>query len=326
MYLVRWFQEAMRLAGIQGEVYVFENDKNAASVAVADGFLHMPQYVDPEYRTELLAGIKKIRPQLFLSLNDYELTQLAGGIAEDIRELGVVVPSLSMTAHESVADKFKMFKVLDEAGINTPSTVLLSDSENMEQILDMYQRVIVKDRFGSSSSGLHRISSNDLRGWLSQHENRSHSSDPVISDYESIVVQPELPGQEFGIDIVTPLVGGPVIGLLARRKLAMRGGETNVAETVKPDEFQDLASRLAKELRSQGLIDVDVMRTPKGDYQVIDINPRFGGGYPFNHAAGADVPSYYIRSLLREDGGTEWAEYQYGQRAAKYEEIVSHDK
>lgn len=323
VYLVRWFQEAMRRARIQGEVYVFENDKNAASVAVADGFLHMPRYEDPGYRTAFLAGIRKIRPQLFFSLNDYELTQLAGGFAEDVRELGVVVPSLGLTSHKSVADKFRMSKVLIEAGISTPHTALLSDSDSVEQILETNQRVIVKDRFGSGSSGLQSILSDDLRGWLSQHRNSPDSFKQVLSDQASLVIQPELPGQEFGLDIVTPLAGGPVEGVLARRKLAMRGGETNVAVTVSSNEFTDLGDKLAGVLRSQGLIDVDVMQTEGGHFQVIDVNPRFGGGYPFSHSAGADVPSYYVASIAGIKIDDRWKQYQLEHKAAKYEEAVA---
>lgn len=324
MYLVRWFQKAMRLAGIQGQVYVFENDENAASVAVADGFLHMPRYEDPGYRTALLAGIRKIRPQLFFSLNDYELIHLSEGLAEDIRERGVVVPSLTKQAHAAVADKLAMYETLNDAGINTPYTVLLSDFENVQKLLASSERVILKDRFGSGSSGLQRIESSDLLRWLGGQQDKVQNVDMDIANPDSLVLQRELPGEEYGLDIVTPLTGGTVEGVLARRKLAMRDGETNVAETVEPQEFQKLAVKLTETLAPQGLIDIDVIRTTGGNYQVIDINPRFGGGYPFNHVAGANVPYYYVAAIANTKVRVNWSRYEYGCRAAKYEEVVSY--
>lgn len=326
VYLVRWFQEAMSLAGVKGEVHVFENNKSAASVAVADGFTRLPPYEDPKYRTTLLAAIERIRPQLFISLNDYELTRLAGGLAEEIRERGVIVPSLTHEAHGTVADKLAMWNTLNEAGVGTPQTVLLSDVDNLERMLSEWPTVILKDRFGSGSSGLLRINSADLVRWLHSPKSNRNDSASGIKNPKCLIVQPELNGQEYGLDIVTPLDGGPVTGLLARRKLSMRHGETNVAETVEPSEFQEVASGLAAAFDSQGLIDVDVIRTGSGEYEVIDINPRFGGGYPFNHVAGANVPSYYVASLTGAEAGNQWKEYRYGFKAAKYEGIVAFDR
>lgn len=326
VYLVRWFQEALRGAGLEGKVYVFENDKNAASVAAADGFVHMPRYEDPKYRSVLLDAIEKIRPQLFFSLNDYELTRLSRGLAEDIREYGVVVPSLTQSAQATVADKFAMYETLTNAGINTPYTVLMSDSGNMSKLLSRTDRVIIKDRFGSGSSGLLRVNSTDLLRWVRGEPLTGENVELMITNPDALVVQPEVSGQEYGLDIVTPLTGGPVAGILARRKIAMRNGETNVAETVDPSEFKHLANELADTLHSQGLIDVDVMRTTRGEHQVIDVNPRFGGGYPFNHIAGADVPSYYVASISGAQTGCQWRGYAVGHGAAKYEETVAFGK
>src|SRR5262249_37956649 len=127
------------------------------------------------------------------------------------------------------------------------------------------------------------------------------------------VIQPFLQGPEFGVDIVCPL-GGPsrVAGVLAREKLGMRAGESNRAVTVEPDDFWPLGDRIVQVIHPQGLIDVDVVHTDDFGMQVLDVNLRFGGGYPFNHAAGADVPAYYLTQHLGLPTPARWATYRAG--------------
>ena len=49
-----------------------------------------------------------------------------------------------------------------------------------------------------------------------------------------------------------------------------------------------------------GALDVDVF-LDEGLVSVLDVNPRFGGNYPFAHLAGADVPRAYVRWAHGED-------------------------
>src|SRR5699024_11827201 len=65
VYLVRWFQQALRASGIDGEVIVMENDPNAPSVAVADRFVRMPRYETQQYRQRLLTALAELQPRLF---------------------------------------------------------------------------------------------------------------------------------------------------------------------------------------------------------------------------------------------------------------------
>lgn len=322
VYLVRWFQEALRQLGLPGHVYVFENDPDAASIAAADGFVHMPPYGDANYQGALLSAIDKIKPRLFFSLNDYELTSLAGGLASLIRERGVTVPSLSLESHSIVADKWKMFNTLRNAGIDTPPTALLSDSTAVSHLANAHERLIIKDRYGSGSSGLQKVQSEELLRWVTSRENGNYSFLGKLDKETPLVVQPELQGQEYGLDVVTPLEGGPMETLLVRRKLAMRGGETNLAETVPAYVFEEVASKLVLLLGSQGLIDVDVIQTDDGRAYVVDVNPRFGGGYPFNHNAGANVPQYYVASIAGIEIRDDWKQYKIAHKAGKYEEII----
>lgn len=139
------------------------------------------------------------------------------------------------------------------------------------------------------------------------------------------MVQPDLGGSEYGLDIVTPVSGGSVEGLLGRRKLAMRHGETSAAVTVDNAPFQGLAAALNGVLGIRGTVDVDCLLTDDGTPHVIDINPRFGGGYPFSHIAGADVPNFLVASTAGVTPKVDWNSYQLDYVGAKHEGIIGFD-
>ncbi|WP_418606136.1 hypothetical protein [Georgenia sp. SUBG003] len=109
-------------------------------------------------------------------------------------------------------------------------------------------------------------------------------------------------------------------GTLARRKLRMRDGQTDRAVTVDPAPFAPVVARLGAALRPAGLVDLDIVRTRDGVPWVLDVNPRFGGGYPFSHVAGATRP----RSCSpRRWGAPDPAllDYEIGVVAERFEEV-----
>ena len=52
-----------------------------------------------------------------------------------------------------------------------------------------------------------------------------------------------------------------------------------------------------------GNLDMDVLLTREGYAYIIDMNARFGGGYPYSHMAGVDLPAALVA----------WAEKTAGQ-------------
>lgn len=320
VYLVQWFQQALIEANIAGDVYVLDHDYRAAAAAAADGFRQMPRCTSEDYPAKLLETVDELEPDLFISLNDYELTALSHGLNTELQARGVTVPVLNASAHRTVADKLRMSHVLTQSGIATPPTVLLSNCSAVDELLETTPAVILKDRWGSGSSGLHRLTSEDARRWLDTELTAGTNRNPRRQD--ELIVQPDLGGTEYGIDIVTPVRGGGIAGVLARRKLGMRHGETSAAVTVESRQFDHIADALAATLDIRGTVDVDLMLTDDGDPQVIDINPRFGGGYPFNHVAGADVPHFLVASTLGLTPRRGWNVYRHGHIGAKHEGII----
>ena len=323
VYLVQWFRQALYEAGIAGEVIVVEHDPNAATAAAADVYRPIPAFTSPEYAPAMLDIIDEVQPELFLSLNDHELTTLSEGLADDLRARGVVTPVLDQMSHRAVADKMVMSQVLQKAGISTPRTVLLSDLAGVHDLLCHTTNVIVKDRWGSGSSGLRRFTAEEAGCWVEdRYRNATHTE---ALGFDNIIVQPDLGGTEYGLDVITAVRGGPVEGVLARKKLAMRHGETSSAKTVKNTPFIGLAAALNAALGIRGSVDVDVMVTDDDIPYVIDVNPRFGGGYPFVHVAGADVPHFYLASTLGFAPRPDWDQYRIGCIGSKHEGIIGFD-
>lgn len=323
VYLVQWFREALYEAGIAGDVIVVDFDPNAATAAAADAYRPVPAFSSAEYAPAMLDIIDELQPDLFISLNDHELTTLSEGLADQLRARGVVTPVLDQAAHRAVADKLVMSQVLQRAGIATPPTVLLSDVVAVHEMCKTHSHLIVKDRWGSGSSGLRRFTAEEACRWVD--ERYTNATDAEALTFDEIIIQPDVGGQEYGLDVITAVRGGPVEGVLARKKLGMRHGETSSAMTVHNTPFIGVAAALNAALGIRGSVDVDVLVTDDGIPYVIDVNPRFGGGYPFVHVAGADVPHFYLASTMGFAPRSDWDKYRIGCIGAKHEGIIGFD-
>jgi len=117
-------------------------------------------------------------------------------------------------------------------------------------------------------------------------------------------VQERLNGQEHGLDIVNDL-NGKYITTFVKHKLAMRSGETDVAITVDSPELIGLGAKLSRLLGHYGNLDVDAFLMG-GQVHVLEMNARFGGGYPFSHLAGADLPRAIVSWLREEEPDPHW--------------------
>lgn len=321
-YLVEWFQDAMKQLGLDGEVIVTDADRFSAAYAAGDRSVEMPTYRDDAYSDAMTQLVEECRPALVVSLNDYELELLASGIGSKLRSAGTIVPGLSDEILPLVTDKFRMSELLGFCGVRTPATVLGSSVLDGESARESGNGFVVKHRWGSGSSGLLMVEQRDLESAV-LHSMADAPTRGGATPEESVVVQEKVKGVEYGIDLIGSLRGAEALqGVLVRRKLRMRGGETAQAATVDTEPFLQLGERLYECLVPQGLIDIDVLIDDAMDAAwVIDVNPRFGGGYPFNHLAGANVPLYYLAAATRTECPIGCLDYRTGVVSSKFEGI-----
>lgn len=324
LYLIDWFRRAFETLGVNGRVIVTENDETSASASYGDLARIMPRYSDPAYASALLEMVDEFEPLLFVSVNDYELLHLhvVTNLAERMRQRGILVPGVSAAWQRGCADKLQMATMLASVGVRTPATVAGGDSEGLAALAADTDDVVVKHRFGSGSSGLAVVPAERSAEAVAEALLTAPPSTGRGPTPDDVVVQPRLAGVEHGVDIVGSLRdSGDLAAVLARRKIRMRAGETDKAVTVDPAPFAPNSALIAEAAELTGLIDVDMFLDDDGHSTVIDINPRFGGGYPFVHLAGADVPLFYLAQALGRDIGEDWARCLPGIVSAKYESV-----
>lgn len=208
-----------------------------------------------------------------LSLHDFEAIELSQ-MSQSLTRDGCLFVGPTAEACRVALDKLALARHLELVDPNlTPATY--DTIEQLETVANVAEHWVVKDRWGSASSGLSFVASEDL-----------------VTIARTLcpgkwVAQPLNAGIEYNVDIFRD-VDGSVAGTSTKRKWSMRSGETDTATVLlnPPPEVVQAAVRAIEGLEVSGNVDVDVILDSNDNPVVIDVNPRFGGGYAFSAIAG----------------------------------------
>ena len=123
-----------------------------------------------------------------------------------------------------------------------------------------------------------------------------------------------------GLDIMNDLEGNHV-AVSVKRKLAMRAGETDKAVTVDNAEIRQIGAVIGQNLKHIGNLDCDILERD-GAFYVLELNPRFGGGYPFSYEAGVNMPKALIEWAQGHEVNPDILKPVYGKTFAKCDYLV----
>ena len=146
----------------------------------------------------------------------------------------------------------------------------------------------------------------------------------ATDEEQSVLIQEKVCGQEYGLDIINDLQGGYVTTIV-KRKLSMRAGETSQAVTVENDRLHKLGEMIGQRLGHVGNLDCDAFLSQEKSY-VLEMNPRFGGGYPFSHVAGANLPAMLLAWANGKNAIADWYKIEANVKAAKYDQLLVLDE
>ena len=313
-YLVEYFKQALAPCG--GKVVAANTTMDATGMLAADIAEVVPPARDAGYCDALLAVCKRHSIKLLFSLHDWEAPYIAR-VRERFLEIGTMPVMPSLEVMRVCLDKFETFEQMNKLGIPTPRTCLERSVAERELAFPM----MVKPRLGQGSLGLFKVNTPDELAWayqLSQSVAESFSVDATVADTSlpAVLVQECIDGDEYGCDIVNDLEGNFVTAFV-KRKLAMRAGETDVAVTVDEPRIVECARAIAAWSRHPGIMDADFFIDRDGKVWLLEMNPRFGGGYPFSHAAGANLPAAFISWASGQTPDAAWLHVRPGTRAYK---------
>ncbi len=288
-YMVKYFKDVL---GESGEVHVSNSDDKTVAFHYADHSVITPLIYDDNYIPFLLEYCKENKIDILISLFDIDLLMLSKN-KERFAEIGTKVIVSEPELISVCNDKWKTYLFLKENGFNVPKTYLtLSKVMLALESGELNYPIIVKPRFGCGSIAL-SIADDEmsLLYYYSRNTravNRTYLKYESAGEEEKIIYQEFLNGQEYGADIINDL-NGNYQNSIVKKKIAMRAGETDIAELVNEPNIKSEVERLGKLTHHIANMDCDVFLVDGKPY-ILEMNARFGGGYPFSHMGGCDLP------------------------------------
>ena len=321
-YLVNYFKTALHGSG---KVIATDMQINAPALVDADVAIKVDSIYHPGYVDQIITICKDYDIGLLISLNDLELPIIAKQ-KHRIEKMGVKVVVSDINVIDICFDKWKTTQFIKEIGLATPKT-FIDINKALEAVAagDMLFAVVVKPRWGSASIGIEFVDSKeellmayqllDIRLRKSILANASNAD----ADH-TILIQEKINGQEYGMDVLNNL-SGKFVKAFSKKKLAMRAGETDKSVSVENKALSDIGKILGEKLGHIGNLDCDIFETGNR-YYILELNPRFGGGYPFTYEAGADFAAVLIEWVKGNKDVESFLQFRIGEAYSKYDKLM----
>lgn len=281
--LVRAFKTEINKVFKDAKVFTSDlNPEFSAACNVSDGFFSVRRVTEPEYIADLLQICTSNKIALVVPTIDTELQVLADHQEEFLKH-GIQVVVSSSDFVNKCRDKRKINQFFQEQGIRIPKAI---DKEQLEFPL------FIKPYDGSLSADTFLIRKpEELTNYHMTNEKLLFMEYIEKAEHDEYTVDMYY-GKDNQVKCIVP-----------RRRIEIRGGEISKGITCKNIIIPLLQEKIGYIKGAIGCLTVQVFLNKNTDSMIaIEINPRFGGGYPLSYKAGANYPAWLIKEyLLKEE-------------------------
>ena len=280
--LLRGFREALNDLGLDGRVVATDRSWYSSARHIADAGFDVPSCSDPGYVPCLVELCREQRVDLVVPTIDPELPVLAAASAE-LAAVGTTVAVSAPAVVAIAADKVATHEWLVANDLPTVRQATLAAVHDDPASWPF--PLVVKPRFGSAAHGVTIVDdTTELE---------------VAARVGEVVVETVAAGAEYTIDVLVDRAGACVCAV-PRRRLEVRAGEVAKAVTTRSASLERLAADVCAALPGPfGALTIQVFVDDRtGQMAIIELNARFGGGFPLSREAGADFPRWILEDLV----------------------------
>jgi carbamoyl-phosphate synthase large subunit len=280
--LVRAFQFELKKKFPLSKVYTAEaNPQWSSACRISDGYFTIPKVDNEKYINSILELCIKNQIKIVIPTIDNELLVLTS--AKELFSLNniqIIVSDIDLIAN--CRDKRLTNLIFNELRINVPRAI---NKENPSFPL------FIKPYDGSLSKDIFLI------------KHKEELTDSLLNNPKLMYMEYINPTDfhEFTIDAYYDK-HSVLKCLVPRRRIEVRGGEISKGRTEKLDFYEILKNRFSFIKGAIGCLTIQVF-IGKATREIIgiEINPRFGGGFPLSYASGANYPQYIIQEYLMNE-------------------------
>ena len=277
--LVKAFQKELKSIYKKAKVYTVDlNPLLAPACHVSDGYRTVKKVTDYNYIQDLISICKEFEIQLLIPTIDTELLVLAKHkhlfLEQGITPIVSSADFITICRDKRITNDFFL-----QNNIDVPKVV---DKE--QPTFPLY----IKPYDGSLSFDTFLIkSASDLRPYHFENEKLMFMEYIDHDNYD-----------EYTVDAYYDK-NGDLKSIVPRKRIAVRAGEVSKGVTHRNEIFDCIKKKLSHIDGAVGCLTMQFFFNPITKRIIgIEINPRFGGGYPLSYFAGANYPKFILEEYL----------------------------
>lgn len=280
--LVRAFQKELKVLINNSKVYTVDfNPHLAPACHVSDGYKAIGRVTDKSYIEDLIKLCKEWNIKLIVPTIDTELVVLAKNKTL-LLQSGIIAVVSDLSFIQKCRDKRIINQFFTTRGIDIPREISKTDP-TFPLFLKPYDGSLSKDIFLITNS----LELNDI-----------HLENPKLMYMEYISL---VDHDEYTVDAYYNCEG-ILKCAVPRKRIFVRSGEINKGTTCKNEIESCLKEKLAVIPGASGCLTLQFFLNRKTKRIIgIEINPRFGGGFPLSYLAGANFPKWLIEEYIFEE-------------------------
>ena len=301
--LTRYFKETLVNHYPAAKVYITDINPEMAPVSyVCDKSFRVPRVTTQEYPDVILNICRQNEVGMVIATIDTELLLLTG-LKDEFQKYGIRIIVGDFDFISICRDKRKTGVFFESLGIRVPKEM---DKNNLSF------PVFAKPFDGSLSTNLYYI------------KTREDLTQSILNNPKLLFMEYIDPNiyKEYTVDMYYGK-DNKVKCIIPRERIEIRAGEINKGKTCKNEIVNFLKEKMGYIEGCVGCICLQLFFHPETKEIIgIEINPRFGGGYPLSYMCGGNFPDFLIREYFKDESIAYLDNWKDGMLMLRYDDAI----